>query len=434
MKNKIIFPLAGPKACCESELKNGAKFYCCFSQPTIKHSLMQIPEGPQPRSVDSTAKIPKDIYNSYLNNDKFAIMCRGMRIVIDDGSFEQFVEHGQHYGSFTCNQDLAGQYDGGHCQEKITQAIKNLSEEGDFKAVPLHLTEYSAFEDGDDVRSVAKASNAVQPQKYKSELNIAGGFDILKKNVNYCPVENIGFKQNQLSCTGEKVKEACHVGVVTNLLATMLPCSFTSGAMLGDISGYPKKGEDTVVKKWQNHSTGPLLRAASEHVDTVLEFHDFVQSTMADVLHGNHENYAILRKTMNGHINKPKLDRPMYPSPVFIDATSKSHTLTKDMLPVVCYSIFINVFEYDPDQGKFETDYTIGELKAMWMATGQAVLDIIEARFTTDFETVFNNRWGDFASDDALWALCAKKASKVINNKKLWRPYVVTSFSEAAAK
>ena len=171
--------------------------------------------------------------------------------------------------------ELSGQYDGGHCQTKITEAIEALTDPSSTQVVPLHLAERCAFEGADDIRQAANASNAVQPQKKKSELNLAGEFDTLKQYVTYCSPRNIGFRQNQLSSTDEKVKDECFVGVVTNLLATLLPSSYKSGAMLGNISGYPKSGEDTVVKKWENETIGPLLRAASEHVDMVLEFHDF---------------------------------------------------------------------------------------------------------------------------------------------------------------
>ena len=94
MKIKIEFPLAGDNAYCEAKIKNGAKIYYVLARPDKEFSLTQIPEGPQPREVDADAKIPKAIYNSYLNNDKFPIMCRGMRLVIDDGSFETFEKNG----------------------------------------------------------------------------------------------------------------------------------------------------------------------------------------------------------------------------------------------------------------------------------------------------------------------------------------------------
>ena len=144
-----------------------------------------------------------------------------------------------------------------------------------------------------------------------------------------------------------------------------------------------------------------------------------VQSSMSEILHGNHESYGILRKTMRGHIKKKKLDRPAFSSHLFIDAKPRTYTLTKEVLPIVCHAIFSHTFEYNPNSKKFETDYTIDpELKAIWTACGSDIINIIEGRFTADFTAGYSNRWGDFASDESIWAQCARSALKTVRHQK----------------
>ena len=101
----IKFPLAGENAYAEASLPNGARFYSVFIRPSDEYSLTQIPKGPNPRDVNDSGAIPTAIYDGYMSDDNFAIKCRGMRAIIDPGSFEVKGESDQRYITFKCSDE-----------------------------------------------------------------------------------------------------------------------------------------------------------------------------------------------------------------------------------------------------------------------------------------------------------------------------------------
>ena len=273
------------------------------------------------------------------------------------------------------------------------------------------MVENTAFKSADEIRGVAQASNAVQPQKSKSEINILGGFDAVKNNLSYCEESHIGWKENQKLPTGVKVPNELGVGQVTCLLGTVLPSLYMTGAGLGDISAWPKKGREALNKFWIHENKGPLLNIAAEHIDIVLEFADFVQTEMKTILGETVDTYAIITKsTKKG---------PMpFCNYTFKNAESTEYALTKELLNAVCYSVLNHAFR--PEDGKLVSEYSMAELKAIWLACGKQVLDQIEARYQSNFTSVFNNRWGDFVADETLWALCSNVAQRTIINRSKW--------------
>jgi len=413
MTNTIKFPVSGPTSIADDTLPNGARFYTVFTRPDTEHPLCDIPKGPNPRDVDDTGKIPKAIFNSYLNDPLFAIKCRGMRAVIDADSLRIYEDEDSPTGwyvSMAFDSYLAGHYDGQHSADRTDSAI-NHDEDDSNKTYTLHLVENTAFLSKDEIRGVASAANAVQPQKSKSEINILGGFDVAKGNLSYCDETHIGWKENQKLPTGEKVPNELGVGQVTCLLGTVLPSLYVTGAGLGDISSWPKKGREALNKFWIHEDKGVLLNSASEHIDIILEFADFVQSEMRTILGAGVNTYAIITK-----------DTKKGPAPfcnyTFKDAESTEYALTKELLNTVCYSVLNHAFR--PEDGKLVAEYTIAELKAIWLACGKQVLDQIEARYQSNFASVFNNRWGDFVADETLWALCSNEAQRTVVNRPTW--------------
>ena len=423
MSVNIKFPVSGPDAIAKDTLPNGSKVFKLFALPDVNHPLAQIPEGPNPRGVDSNASIPKKIFNSYLSDDLFSIKNRGMRAIIDADSltiFEDASSPTGWYVAFKCESFCSGQYDGGHSGDRTDSAIAH-AETTPVKAFSLHLTESSAFETTRIIRNVAKAINAVQKQQTRSEVNILGGFDTVKNNLSYCSKNHIGWKQNQRLANNEKVPKELGADQVTCLLGTILPSSFAKGFGTGEVSGWPKKGRDALSNYWEHEAKKEWLNAASEHVDMVLEFADFVQTEMSTILGDAVDSYEILHKTMNGQIDKDLEDRPAHRNYIFKTAESVEYTLTKELLTTACFSVLNHVFE--PEDGKLVTDYTIGDLKAIWRVCGKQVLTKIEGRFRSDFQTVFNNRWGDFVADDSMWALCSNAAQKTVINRGSWKHF-----------
>jgi hypothetical protein len=434
MKTKIKFPISGPNAIAVETLPNGAKFYSVFARPNAEYLLSQVPKGPNPRDVDDTAKIPKEIFDSYLKDDLFPIKCRGMRAIIDTDSLELEEPNkptGQWYVVISCDDFLAGHYDGQHASDRADAAIGELDEKGD-KTFAFHFTERAAFQSRHQIRDVAAASNAVQPQQNKSEINILGGFDNIKSNVSYCSQNNIGWKQHQRSTTGEKVPEELSVSQVTCLLGALLPKAYVTDVGVSNISSWPKRGQETVSKYWQSKTLSPLLNSASKHVDMVLEFADFVQTSMDTILGTSKETCAILHKASKPCLKKNISERPAFSNHIFLTAKPVEHALTKEVLATVCYAMFNNVFVYNQQTHEFVPSYKIEELQAMWLACGKEVLQIIEGRFNTTFQPLFNTRWGDFVADETLWALCSDRVAKTVHTKNSWDQYLDMSVNMGA--
>ena len=434
----IKFPLAGKNAYAEASLPNGARFYSVFIRPSDEYSLTQIPKGPNPRDVNDSGAIPTAIYDGYLSDDNFAIKCRGMRAIIDPGSFKLEGEGDQRYVTFKCSdEEMTGHYDGQHSADRVMSAIADLVAENpndpNFKIFTLHLTEKAAFGSSNEVRDVAQASNAVQPQQKKSEYNILGGFDAIKNHLTYCDSSNIGWKQNQRAITGELVTKECSAGHVTNLLASLLPITYKTGASVGEISSWPKRGEQTTIPYWEKEDLGSLLRSAAEHIDIVLEFSDFVQSSMPTVLETSLQGCQILRKSDKRSLKKPTHERKAFSNHLFKTAEPTGYTLPKEVMPVICYAVFNNLFTYNGETKKHETVYSLAEMKAIWLACAKNVINIIEGRFSSTFQTVFNTRWGDFVGDETLWAVCSNAVAQVVYNKASWSKYVTTTVNMPVA-
>tara|TARA_Y100001937_G_scaffold27473_1_gene39525 strand:+ start:951 stop:2264 length:1314 start_codon:yes stop_codon:yes gene_type:complete len=430
-RHVITLPLAGKNAVAQAALPRQEAspddvpimHYVCFVEPSINNGLELIPKGPNPRYVNIDGKIPKEIEKSFIEDENFAIKNRGLQIIIDDGSFDVVTIDGTPHVKFSCSEPgMTGHYDGQHTGDRVTTAVKQLGEQGHKQHLPVQLVERAAFRTLKEMRDAAKAINNVQKQKNISEFDIAGGFDELKNNLSYCAQENIGWAQNQISTAGTRVTSECQATQVTCLLGSLLPKTFRSGASLSDISSWPKKGE-AVINKFNEKGVGQLLYRAATEIDTLLELSDYIQSTLKSTLGGQYETYGILRASTAAQLKKSVEDRKAYKSSLFKTGGSNDHTLNKDIMPVVCYSIVNSVYEYD-DQSGFTTNYSIDEMKAIWKEAGPAVLSSIENRYRNSFQTNYKSRWADFALDITMWAQCADLVQRVIYNPQSWKRHL----------
>ena len=430
-RHVITLPLAGKNAVAQAALpREEAKpneepimHYVCFVEPSIDNGLEKIPKGPNPRYVNVDGKIPKEIEKSFVEDENFAIKNRGLQIIIDDGSFEGLTINEKPYVKFSCSEPgMTGHYDGQHTGDRVTSAVKQLGEQGHNQHLPVQLVERTAFRTLKEMRDAAKAINNVQKQKNISEFDIAGGFDELKNNLTYCVQENIGWAQNQISTAGTRVTTECQATQVTCLLGSLLPKTFKSGASLSDISSWPKKGE-AVINKFNENGVGKLLYSAATEINTVLELSDYVQSTLKDTLGGQYETYGILKASTAAQLKKPTENRKAYKSTLFSNGESIEHTLNKDIMPVVCYSIVNSVYQYS-DQSGFTTNFSIDEMKAIWKEAGTAVLSTIENRYRNSFQTNYKSRWADFALDVTMWAQCADLVQQVIYDPQSWKRHL----------
>ena len=93
----------------------------------------------------------------------------------------------------------------------------------------------------------------------------------------------------------------------------------------------------------------------------------------------------------------------------------------KDLLPLILHAIIDAVYEYDDVSGKYTTDYTIEEIKAIWLEGGYAVLSVIEKQFENCFEDTYKSRWSDFVLNTIMWKRAAKEFSKATARPKDWK-------------
>jgi hypothetical protein len=426
---KITFPLQSGNSVSVIESTNGSKSYICAVIPSKQYPLDRIPKGGNPRDVDTKTKIAKAIQKSYEYDTNFALKNRGIKAIIDDKSLTLTeTEKGQTLVSFSCSStdDFTGHYDGQHTLHMVMKAI-NANPNIIKKVVKIELVERSSFNSMQEVREVANATNAIQKQQTKSEVNSDGCFDTLKKNLTYCDRRNVGFQQNQVSMHGEKVKIECGMGQVTSLLGPFLPLTYHMDYSLSEIVKWPLYGEERIMKLWKNDEVSDYLIAASEKINEVLELSDHVQSNMAIILRGKHDDYGILKSHST---TKSLKDRRPHKSHLFLTAKPIQFTLNKAVMPVVLHGFIENFFKFDKRTSKFISKLTVEEMKAVWQCCGEDVLVAMEQNYTNNFGKTNYKRYADYAALPNMWA----EVSAIVRDsyyRNTWKAHIP---SFAAAK
>tara|TARA_Y100000034_G_scaffold129785_1_gene186918 strand:+ start:681 stop:2003 length:1323 start_codon:yes stop_codon:yes gene_type:complete len=391
-------------------------------QPSGENSLAQIPKGVNPRDVAPSTSLFKDIVKSYLEGNMFLVYNGGMTATIDTGSFTTLTEPDGDYILFSCDNTDNGHYDGQHSEGAVRYAIEEDDKGGDNPPFMLILIDDGLLPDRKSRRDAATRTNNRSSQKTNSEMDIRGFFDDIKAEIAYCPVENIEWKQNQLNSKGEALKADCKATQLINMLGAFLPLALVHGGELENICTWPKKGEAS-LHNILNDSLSIPLNAAYKNVDFVLEMADFVRSSSGEILGTKLDRFGITKMSTAAQRKKAIADRKPLKTQLF-SGEFVEHGFNKDVLPIIMYALVDSVFEFDESTGSYNTEFTIEEIKAMWIEGGYAVLKTIEGSFANCFEDKYKSRWADFVLDTLMWKRAAKEFSKTVARPRDWKDHL----------
>tara|TARA_R110000751_G_C13739903_1_gene477338 strand:- start:77 stop:1378 length:1302 start_codon:yes stop_codon:yes gene_type:complete len=394
-------------------------YHIAIIRPNTEFPISQIPKGVNPRDLCMTKGLYKEIKAAYAEGNMFLVYNGGMQATIDAASFDTVTENGRDYVEFTCDNADNGHYDGQHSAAAAEDAIGDEDKDKNNAPFSMVLIDDGLFPDRESRRTAATRTNNRSAQEIKSEMNIRGAFNGIKKNISYCPEENIRFKGNQLNANGETMKPESTITQLINMLGSFLPLAMVPGGEIRDISGWPKKGESSLTRL-ENEAIVAELASTFEHVDFVLDMADFVRSTTAEVLGPKASMYGITKMSTAPQRKKEIVNRKSLKTQLFNGTTVKGG-LYKDLLPLLLHAIIATVYEYDDASGKYTTNYTIEDVKAMWLEGGCAVLTVVEKQFANCFEDTYKSRWSDFVINTVMWNRAAKEFSKAVARPKDWK-------------
>ena len=401
---------------------NPLYYYIAIVRPNSEYPLSQIPKGVNPRDLEEHS-IYKAIKSAYLNQpEMFLIYNGGVQATIDGGSVDTEVIDGVSYVLFSCEGPNNGHYDGQHSKSAVDSSISECDRGLDNAPFFVALAESGLFPDRESIRDAATHTNNRSAQQAKNEEDIRGAFDEIKRQISYCPLENVSWKQNQRNSLGEKIKPDCDVVQLLNMLTVFLPSALVAGGQVRDICSWPKKGAG-VLNLVKRETLAEPLKATFEHVDFVLEMADFLRSSTAEVLGNKEGNFGIIRMSTKGERKKDIADRKKLKTQLF-NGETVSGGFNKDLLPMLLHAIVAEVFDYDDITGKYSTSYTMQDVKAMWIEGGLAVLSVAEKNFKESFEDTYKSRWSDFVLDDLMWMKAARAFSKAAARKKDWEMHL----------
>lgn len=401
---------------------NPLHYYIAIVRPNSEYPLSQIPKGVNPRDLEEHS-IYKAIKSAYLNQpEMFLIYNGGVQATIDGGSVDTEVIDGVSYVLFGCEGPNNGHYDGQHSKSAVDSSISECDRGVDNAPFFIALAEDGLFPDKESIRDAATHTNNRSAQQAKSEEDIRGAFDEIKRQISYCSPENVSWRQNQKNSLGEKIKPDCDVVQLVNMLAAFLPLALVRGGQVTDICSWPKKGA-SVLPLLANQTLAEPLKATFEHVDFVLEMADFLRSSTAEVLGNKERTFGIIRMSTAGQRKKDIADRKKLKTQLF-NGETVSGGLYKDLLPMLLHAIVTEVFDYDDITGEYSTACAIEEVKAMWLEGGLAVLSGVEKNFKDCFEDTYKSRWSDFVLDDLMWSHAAKAFRKAAAREKDWKMHL----------
>jgi hypothetical protein len=380
-------------------------------RPTSDYSLSQIPKGPNPRDIDNTTKLFKDIKDSFMNDACFTVLNGGICVVVDQGSISVDGE----YITFTCkDSDKTGHYDGQHTIAAIEEALAEKENGGN--AVFLFLITENAYSSVLRVREAATAWNNRSAQKKTSERNIRGGFDFLKSYINQQYKNNIMWRQNQKSTQDEKIRAECSSLQLINILSTFLPGAYIPGdnGSLQNIAGFARVGETLFDRVMDDSTLGPVLEATYVHADMIIALSDLIQKSARHLYGEDSDNCAIIKAVAKTQLNKEVINRKFLKQTIFESGKTIEGALNKDLIPPIIYGFVNTCFDYDETTNTFSTIYRLDDLAAIWYEAGPRILRILDRRFKNDFQKIYKSRFADFVNDTSIWSRIEKEVENTI--------------------
>jgi len=399
--------------------------------PTEEHALSQIPKGPNPRYLDATNRLSREIREAYATDPVFGVKSGGVHVIYDDESLNVEEEDGKSYIEFTCSEEYTGHYDGQHTMNAVDQAVADTKRPVEHEQhLMVSLVPRSVFDSLSDIRGVAKAVNCRSQQKAMSELDIAGVFEDLKNNISYCQTQDILWAQNQKDTSGNKIRSERSATQVVAMLAAFAPLTHTKS--VADIARFPKNGEQ-VLKALRHEDWSGVFEAAIPHVDAVLAMADYIRENTQTVLDGDFDTCALVRMTTKAELGKTTVsERKAFKCELFDGGRSVEYGLHKDLLPMLCYAMIKASYNrYDRSKNAFSPRLTMEEMKALWLTCGKDVLGVINDRFKYSFAGTYKSRWSDFVLDITMWTEVESVVIEAYYNKS-WKGLLNIKLDPAA--
>ena len=384
-----------------------ARFGHAYVRISPESELFAIPNGTNPRALNSESPKVKAIRKTLEELPGFAVYNGGVCIVVDDGSVSYNRE--ANTISFSCMQDGSGHYDGQHTIEAIAQGAANATDQ----QVSITFVENKFFENNGQIRTAAETWNSRETQKLNSEQNQRGLFDHLKAYLNADISANIGWRENEKNVEGALIKKECRIDRVISLMYTAVPALRSDWLDTGDeMHNILRKGyRSTMILEDADKSRD--FEKLFVHTNRILTMNDYIQKNLRTAFERNasgdesFDDLQIVRKSGKTDMRKDIAKRKFFAQQMF-DGSTQSVALLPDYMQPVMYGLLKNAFKLDRKTGKviLANGLTDKDLEAIWDEAGYKILSMLEARFSMYFRKRFNSRHAEFGCWSNLWDKC----------------------------
>lgn len=402
-------------------IPNKARFGHAYVRVSPESELFSIPNGTNPRALNSESPKVKAIRKTLEELPGFAVYNGGVCVVIDDGSLKYDPE--TNTISFSCKQEGSGHYDGQHTIEATKQGAANATDQ----QVSVTFVENKFFENNGQIRTAAETWNSRETQKLNSEQNQRGLFDEFKKYLVGSVSANIGWRENEKNVDGALIKKECRIDRVVSLMYTGVPALRSDWLDTGEeMYNILRKGyRSTMILEDADKSSD--FKKLFLHANRILSMNDYIQKNLRSAYERNaavgesFENLQIVRKSGKSDLNKVVTKRKFFAQQMF-DGTTVSGALLPDYMQPVMYGLLKSVLKLDRNTGEVivANGLTDKDLESIWDEAGYKILSMLETRFSMYFRKRFNSRHAEFGCWSNLWDKCDHIFEEVIDSGS-WR-------------
>ena len=394
-----------------------ARFGHAYIRVSPESELFVIPNGTNPRALNSESPKVKAIRKTLEELPGFAVYNGGVCVVIDDGSFSYDPE--TNTISFSCKQEGSGHYDGQHTIEAILQGAANAVDQ----QVSITFVENRFFENNVQIRTAAETWNSRETQKLNSEQNQRGLFDNLKRYLTPAVSANIGWRENEKNVSGDLIRKECRIDRVVSLMYTGVPSLRSDWLDTGDeMHNILRKGyRSTMILEDKDKSND--FEKLFIHANRILSMNDYIQKNLRTAYERNagpdesFDELQIVRKSGKADMNKAVTKRKFFAQQMF-DGSTQTGALLPDYVQPVMYGLLKNALKLDRKSGEviLASGLTDQDLQAIWDEAGYEILSMLEKRFSMYFRKRFNSRHAEFGCWSNLWDKCDHIFEEVIDS------------------
>ena len=380
--------------------------------------LFSLPNGTNPRALNSESAKVKKIKNTLINSPGFAVYNGGICVVVDNDSIR--LNDDNTSVSFTCEEVDSGHYDGQHTREALRQGC----EEVDDQQASVMLVESRFFDDvKGGSRAAAETWNSRETQKPHSEQNQRGSFDLIKQYIDSQYLRNIAFRENDRNSNNEIIMKECRIDRLVALLYTGIDVLRSENLDAGETMYSILRSGYSATKLVENNEQHQDFKRLYPVVNTVIELSDFIQSSLRDCYGDDtaFDSLEIIRKSSKRDLKKDVLDRKHVKQNLF-DGTQATECLLPEYIQPIMFGFLKNVLALDSksNNAMIKNGWDIEDLKAMWSYSCRVVMDKLDSLFKKKFKNNFNSRHAEFGCYSFLWTECDKIIAETIVQGK-WR-------------